>query len=139
MGYNQVKVIVGWIIIIGHVGLAVLAGILLTPVLEKGQIFDVLLVLSPITLAYFTSVISNVIRTPYQRSKGRLVSRNFLAVAVFVPSALVVFVGVLIATYPNIAGDVSGLQRGIAAVEALLGTAVGMLVSELFPAREDTA
>lgn len=134
MSYNNIKTIAGWIIIIGHLGLAVLALIVLNPYLEGAQIVDVLLVLSPITLAYFTSVVTNFVANPAVQGPGEPVNRNFAAVVILLPSFLVLFLAYLILRYPSdMAGDVSTLQRWIAGIEALLGTTVGLVVTELFP------
>jgi hypothetical protein len=134
MGYNHVKTVTGWIIILGHLGLAVTAVIVLGPYLNGSQLVDVLLVLSPITLAYFTAVVTGFIRGKFDKGPGRAVNYNFAGVAILIPIVLTLFVAYVLLSYPNgIASDVSTLQRWIAGVEAVLGTTVGLVVNDLFP------
>lgn len=140
MGYNYVKSATGWIIILGHLGLAALAMVVLKQYLEGSQIVDVLLVLSPITLAYFTAVVTGFLRGRYETGPGPKVNFNFAGVAILIPVALIVFLVFVILNYPGgIAADVSQLQRWIAGAEAILGTTVGLIVNDLFPARQDPA
>jgi hypothetical protein len=134
MGYNQVKSLVGWIIILGHFALAGVAFATLRRYLSIGEIVDVLLVMSPITLAYVVSVIRHFLAAPFEKSRGRKVNGNFVGVAVFIPLALIVLIGAFFFLYGHdVVANVSQLQRWVAGVEAVLGATVGMVVAELFP------
>lgn len=134
MGYNQVKSWVGWIIIIGHFALGILAFFTLRRYMSIDEVVDVLLVMSPITLAYVFSVVRHFLGSPFDKSRGRRVNANFIGIALLVPLTLIFFIGAFFMFYGGeFVSSVSQLQRWVAGVEAMLGATVGMVVAELFP------
>lgn len=136
MKRNYVKTLAGWIIICGHIGLILLILFYLDDYLNAAQKLQVVLTLSPVTAAYFVSVIRTFVAEQANLEPGLPVSVNFVAVSVLLPSCLVGFLAYLILKYPSsIAGDVNSLQTWTAAAEVALGGAVGLVVDNLFPKR----
>jgi len=131
---NQVKSLCGWIIIIGHLFSAGLVMAYLDRYMNVTQRIQVLLTLLPLTAAYFMSVVRNFVASQFDRSPGRRVNWNFAVLSLVSPLALIVFIDYLILTYPsNIVGNVQELQSWTAGVELVIGTALGLVVADLFP------
>jgi hypothetical protein len=140
MGYNQIKSWVGWIIIIGHLLLAVIAFARLRAYLTVDEIVGVLGVMSPITLAYMMAVVRHWMGTPFDRSLGKRVNKNFAGVVVLLPTVLIVAIGAFFFLYGgDVIANPSQLQRWVTGVEALLGSVVGFIVADLFPTKQTEA
>jgi hypothetical protein len=134
MKRNHVKSLAGWIIILGHVGLIALILFYLDAFLDAKQKMQVILTLSPVTAAYFVSVVKGFVAEQGILDAGPAVNLNFVGISILVPLCLIGFLAYLILRYPSsIAGDVNSLQTWTAAAEVALGGAVGIVVDDLFP------
>jgi hypothetical protein len=134
MGRNYVKTATGWIILLGHLFIIVLILLYLDKYLDSKQKMQVILTLSPVTAAYFVSVVRGFITSQLDFGPGILVNWNYVGISVIIPLALISFIVYLIVRYPSsIAGDVSTLQTWTAAAEVALGGSVGLIVDDLFP------
>ncbi len=140
MGYNQIKSYVGWIIIIGHLLLAVIAFVRLRAYLTVDEIVGVLGVMAPITLAYVASVVRHWMGTPFDRSPGKRVNKNFAGVVLLFPTVLIAGVGAFFFLYGgDVFANAAQLQRWVTGVEAVLGGLVGFIVADLFPTQKSEA
>jgi hypothetical protein len=132
MPRNQLKSIVAWIIILGHLGLIVT--LLTNEILSVDQKIKVLLALAPIATAYFVAVVKNIIGAQKVFAPGPMVNVNFVAISILLPSIFILFIFYLIKGYPTqLADDSDLLQRWIAGLEVGLGGTVGLVVDDLFP------
>jgi hypothetical protein len=131
---NQIKSIVGWIIVLGHflVGFVVLIG--KDAVLDADQKISVLLVLAPVFSIYFVSVVRGFIASAEDMTSGPIVNLNFAAIALLLPLAQFFAVLYLTISYPSsIVPNIDDLQKWLSALEVFLGGTVGLVVDNLFP------
>jgi hypothetical protein len=134
MKENHVRTLVGWIIILGHLGLIGIVLIALPSVLDRSKIVTLLLTLGPVATAYFAAVVKTFIRSGKSFASGRPVNMNYAVVAILIPTLFLVALGWMILSYPSdLAGDVESLQQWIAGLETALGGTVGFIVAEIFP------
>jgi hypothetical protein len=134
MHRNHLRTIVGWLMIVGHLGLIVLILLHLDKYLDAKQKMQVILTLSPVTAAYFVSVVKSFVVDQEIFEPGRPVNLNFVGVAIVLPGCLIGFLYYLVLRYPDtIASDVNSLQTWTAAAEVALGGTVGFVVDDLFP------
>jgi hypothetical protein len=111
MGRNYVKTLTGWIILLGHLGIIVLILLYLDRYLDAKQKMQVILTLSPVTAAYFVSVVRGFISGQLDFGPGDLVNFNFVGIAILIPSALILFIVYLILRYPSSIAGTSLLCR----------------------------
>ncbi len=138
MGRNVVKSIVGWIIIIGHLSVAIMILIFKDNVFSGDQKLSILLIISPVFSIYFVAVVRSFLSTAYETGPGRKVNANFATICILLPLVQISFVHYIILTYPDvIAGDVDSLQRWLAGLEIFLGGSLGLIADDLFPKAAD--
>jgi hypothetical protein len=134
MRENHVRTLVGWIIIVGHLGLIGIVLIALPPILDPPKIVTLLLTLAPVATVYFAAVVKTFIRSGKSFAAGRRVNMNYAVVAVLIPTLFLAALAWMILSHPsNLAGDAESLQQWIAGLETALGGTIGFIVAEIFP------
>ena len=134
MKLNQVKSIVGWIIVLGHLSLGAVVFLAKDDVFTPDQKTSVLLVLAPVFSIYFVSVVRGFIASGADVSDGPYVNWNFVGITILLPAVQLIAVMYLILKYPSgIAADTDTLQRWLSGLEVFLGGSVGLVVENLFP------
>ena len=96
MKENHVRTLVGWIIILGHLGLIGIVLIALPSVLDRSKIVTLLLTLGPVATAYFAAVVKTFIRSGKSFAAGRPVNMNYAVVAILIPTLFLVALGWMI-------------------------------------------
>src|ERR1700752_1340298 len=128
MKENHVRTLVGWIIILGHLGLIGIVLVVLPSVLDRPKIVTLLLTLGPVATAYFAAVVKTFIRSGKSFAAGRPVNMNYAVVGTLIPTLFLGALGWMILSYPSdLAGDVESLQQWIAGLETALGGTVGFI------------
>lgn len=134
MRRGQLKSIVGWLIIFGHLSIGAAVLFARDDVFDFSQKISIILVLSPVFSVYFISVVRSFIEHAETVALGKKVNLNFVGVAVLLPAIQLFGVHYLVYSYPSsFAVDTASLQRWISGMEVFLGGTVGLLVDDLFP------
>jgi hypothetical protein len=133
LGKRTLQTIVGWLMVLGHFGLAVfiIAGMddTWTRDIKQGAI----LTISPVTVTYVVAVVKAWIEGQHRTGKGEYVNLNYALVSMLIPALLLAFLFYTIYSFPG--ADFTKpeqLQQWLAASEVVFGATTGFIMSDLF-------
>jgi len=134
IGKNQVKTIVGWTIVIGHLGILIYIFLGKSGTWDIDRKMSAALTIAPVFTAYFVAVVKNFIARGEEFGPGPMVNFNYAAISFIVPICLLAGVIYVIYTFPSEQfSEPERLQQVLAGLEVCLGGVVGLVVDNLFP------
>lgn len=136
MGRNNVKAIVGWIIILGHMLIIAYIFVGRPEYLDMSTRTATALTVAPVTAVYFTNVVKSFLGSATQTDPGDRVNWSYTAISVLIPTSLMVSIVYIISIYPREQFTTpQQLQATLSGLEVCLGGTVGLVVDSLFPKR----
>lgn len=134
MGKNQLKSVVGWLVIIGHLLVFLFIVIGKDSEWNLDRKINAILTLAPVFTAYVVSVVQSFIGEQCTFDRGPVVNINFIAVSILFPVTLFAIIGYTLYSFPSQEFDrPEQLQRWLSAIEVGFGGTVGLIVEDLFP------
>jgi hypothetical protein len=134
---NLVKTIVGWTIVLGHIGILVYVFLGKSDTWDVDRKMSAALTVAPVFTAYFVAVVKNFIAKGEESGPGPMVNYNYAAISFFVPACLLAGVAYVVYAFPSEQfSEPERLQQVLAGLEVCLGGVVGFVVDNLFPRPE---
>ena len=131
---NLVKTVVGWSIVLGHIGILVYIFVGKSDTWDLDRKMAAALTVAPVFAAYFVAVVKNFVGTAEEAGRGPKVNYNYAVISFFVPACLLIGVAYVIYIFPSDDfADPQRLQQVLAGLEVCLGGVVGLVVDNLFP------
>jgi len=137
MSKNLVKTIVGWTIVLGHIGIIVYIFLGKSGTWDVERKMSAALTVAPVFTAYFVSVVKNFIAKGEELGPGPVVNYNYAAISFFLPACLLGGLVYVVYSFPSEQfSEPERLQQILAGFEVCLGGVVGYVVDNLFPRPE---
>jgi hypothetical protein len=133
MGKRTLQTIVGWMIVVGHFGLALFIVVGKDDTWTRDIKQGAILTLSPVTVTYLVAVVKSWIDGQHRTGKGQFVNVNYSLICIVIPGLLIAFLFYTVHSFP--AYDFTKpeqLQQWLAAAEVVFGATVGFVMSDLF-------
>jgi hypothetical protein len=133
MGKRTLQTIVGWMMVVGHFGLAIFIVVGMDETWTRDIKQGAILTISPVTVTYVVAVVKSWIEGQHRTGKGEFVNINYSLICILIPALLIAFLFYTVYSFP--APDFTKpeqLQQWLAASEVVFGATVGFIMSDLF-------
>src|SRR5262245_28031734 len=133
MGKRTLQTIVGWIIVLGHFGLAIFIIVGMDETWTRDIKQSAILTISPVTVTYLVAVVKSWIEGQHRSGKGQFVNINYSLICILIPALLILFLFYTVHSFP--APEFTRpeqLQQWLAASEVAFGATVGFISSDFF-------
>jgi hypothetical protein len=140
MGKRQLQTIVGWLMVLGHFGLAIFIIVGMDETWTRDIKQSAILTISPVTVTYVVAVVKSWIEGQHRTGKGEYVNVNYALICILIPALLILFLFYTIYSFPGTDfTKPEQLQQWLAASEVVFGATVGFIMSDLFQSHSKPA